>query len=64
LVPLLLIAMTATLLPQAPIQSAQAQYQMDQTGAGNSDNSMTNASNANISSSSNTTTAASTISIA
>lgn len=64
LIPLSLVAMAAILLLQAPIQPAQAQYQMDQTSAGSSDNSMTNASNANISSSSNTTTAASTISIA
>ena len=64
LVPLLLIAMTATLLLQALIQSSQAQYQMDQTGAGNNDNSRISASNATISPSSNTTIAASTISIA
>ena len=64
LISLPLIAMAATLLLQAPIQPSQAQYQMDQTSAGSSDNSMTNASNANISSSSNTTTAESTISIA
>jgi plastocyanin len=64
LVPLPLIAIAATLFLQAPIQQAQAQYQMDQTSAGSSNNSMTNASNANTSSSSNTTIAASTISIA
>jgi plastocyanin len=63
-VPLPLIAVAATLHLQAPIQPAQAQYQMDRTSAGTSNNSMTNASNANISSSSNTTTAESTISIA
>lgn len=58
LVSLPLIALAATLFLQAPIQQAQAQYQMDQTSAGSSNNSMTNASNANTSSSSNTTIAA------
>jgi plastocyanin len=64
LVSLPLIALAATLFLQAPIQQAQAQYQMDQTSAGSSNNSMTNASNPNTSSSSNTTIAASAISIA
>ena len=60
--PLIIIA--ATLLLQALIQSAQAQYQIDRTSAGSSNNdSITNASNVSISSSS-TTTATSTISIA
>jgi plastocyanin len=62
LVPLLLIVIAVSLPLQVSIQSAQAQYQMDQTSAVTSNNSVTNASN--VSSSSSTTTAASTISIA
>jgi plastocyanin len=62
LVPLLLIVIAATLPLQVSIQPAQAQYQMDQTSAVTSNNSVTNA--LNVSSSSSTTTAASTISIA
>jgi plastocyanin len=63
LVPLLLIVIAATLPLQVSIQSAQAQYQMDKTSAGTSNNGVKNASNVS-SSSSSTTTAASTISIA
>jgi plastocyanin len=61
-VPLLLIAIAATLLLPAPIHQAQAQYRMNQTN-GSSNNNMTNTSNVSGSSSS-TPTAASTISIA
>lgn len=63
LVPLLLIVIAATLPLQVSTQSAQAQYQMDKTSAGTSNNGVKNASNVS-SSSSSTTTAASTISIA
>ena len=63
LVPLLLIVIAATLPLQVSIQSAQAQYQMDKTSAGTSNNGVKNASNVS-SPSSSTTTAASTISIA
>jgi plastocyanin len=63
LVPLLLIVIAATLPLQVSIQSAQAQYQMDQTSAGIPNNGAKSTSNVS-SSSSSTTTAASTISIA
>jgi plastocyanin len=62
LVPLLLNVIATTLPLQVSIQSAQAQYQTDQTSAVTSNNGVTNASN--VSSSSSPTTAASTISIA
>lgn len=63
-VPLLVIAIAATLLLPVPFQQAQAQYRMNQTN-GSSNNSMTNISNVSgSSSSSSTSTAASTISIA
>ena len=62
-VPLLLIAIAATLLLPAPIHQAQAQYRMNQTNGSSSNNNMTNTSNVSGSSSS-THAAASTISIA
>jgi plastocyanin len=62
-VPLLLIAIAATLLLPAPIHQAQAQYRMNQTNGSSSNNNMTNTSNVSGPSSS-TPTAASTISIA
>lgn len=54
LVPLLVIAIAATLLLPAPFQQAQAQYRMNQTN-GSSNNSMTNISNVSGSSSSTST---------